>query len=366
MKQRARDRVGARHEEHRGAGRARWRAGEQVADKGLERRVVGPDVLEQQFAAALPGRHHGEDREAQHQREPAPLQEFERARGDEDGVEDKEEPSGAQRDPQRVVPPVTHDEEREQRSDEHRQRDRDTVGRGQRRGRPEACGGQHHRAEQYPVDRRDIDLADFLGRGVHNVHSWQKPELDRLLCHRVGARDYCLRCDHGGDCGQAHGREQQGLREHAVERVLQRPGIRHQQRALAHVVDRERGQHEPGPRKLDRATPEMAKVGVQRFRAGQGEHDRADRGEHSPAACGEEVEGMDGVQRGEDRGGPGDLQGAGDRECDEPQHDDGAEVPADGRRAMTLDEEEPREDAQGQRQHVRLERGRGDFEAFDG
>ena len=62
---------------------------------GSELGVVLADVLEQQLAAALPGRHRGEDRRAQHEREPAALRELERARGDEQRVDARKTPVAA-------------------------------------------------------------------------------------------------------------------------------------------------------------------------------------------------------------------------------------------------------------------------------
>ena len=50
-------------------------------------------------------------------------------------------------------------------------------------------------------------------------------------------------------------------------------GSRENQRALAEIVEDERRQHEPDPGGLDRLAAEMAKIGVERFGAGDGEED---------------------------------------------------------------------------------------------
>ena len=57
----------------------------------------------------------------------------------------------------------------------------------------------------------------------------------------------------------------------AAARIVQ------QQRALAEVVEHQRRQHQANQAQADRLAAEVAHVGVQRFGAGQGQHDRAEQ-----------------------------------------------------------------------------------------
>ena len=80
-----------------------------------------------------------------------------------------------------------------------------------------------------------------------------------------------------------------------VERVLDRRGVGEQQRALSEVVERERRQHEARPGDAHRPAAEMAHVGVERFRAGDDEHDRTEREEAERAVRGEERDRVGGL-----------------------------------------------------------------------
>ena len=67
------------------------------------------------------------------------------------------------------------------------------------------------------------------------------------------------------------------FRDQAIERILDRLGMRQHQRALAEIVDQQRRQHEPEPGALDRLAAEMAEIGIERLAAGDGQKHRAER-----------------------------------------------------------------------------------------
>ena len=272
VQQRVRRRVGRRGEEHRGARNALRRILEERLEERRERHRGALQALEHDLAPAPPGGEHHEHEEADHQREPAAVVDL-GERGDEEREIDRGEEArreDAQR--KRIAPAVADDEEGEQRVDEHRPGDRDAVGAGEARGGAEADHrGDHHRA-QHPVDRRQVHLADLARRGVHDRHARQEAELDRLLGEGIGARDHRLRSDHRGGGRERDHRVERPAGKQQVERILQRLGIAHEQRALAEVVEHQRRRHQPEPGDAHRAFAEMPHVRVQRLGAGDGEH----------------------------------------------------------------------------------------------
>ena len=338
-----------------------------VGERGDERqqlRVVVADVLDQQLAAAPPRGHDGEDGAAEDEREPAALEELQRARRHQHRVDDEEEPGRRQRQRQRIAPAVAHDEEGEQRGDEHRHGHGDAVRRRKRRRVAEAEHRQQHGEHHEPVDERDVDLAGFLLGGVQHAHARQQPELDRLLGERERARDDGLRGDHRSERGEHDHWHQQRAREQAEERVLECARIADEQGALAHVVERQRRQHESVPGETDRLLAEVAHVGIERLGAGQRQHDRPHHHEQVPAAHAQEFEGTQRVEGREDRRMLRDLHCAGDREHREPDDDDRTEQLADGGRSIALAEEEADDHGHRDRQHVGLERRRDRLQPF--
>jgi hypothetical protein len=205
-------------------GRARHAVGAvfvQRVDEGQQLGVVAAHGFDQQLAPTTPGGHDGEQRGAQHQREPATLQELERARHHQQRVQRQEHPGGGQGHGQRVAPGVAHDKEGEPGGDQHGHGHRNAVGRGQRRGAAKAQHRQQHGHQQQPVHLGHVDLAGLLGRGELHPHARQQPELHGLAGHGIGARNHRLRGDHRGQRGQHHGGDEPALREQAVEGVFQ-------------------------------------------------------------------------------------------------------------------------------------------------
>ena len=78
------------------------------------------------------------------------------------------------------------------------------------------------------------------------------------------------------------------------ERLVRRG--RQDHRALPHVVEQQRGQHEIEPRDADRLAPEMAHVGVERLGPGHGENHRAHGDERAHEIGREEVTGVERVE----------------------------------------------------------------------
>ena len=77
-----------------------------------------------------------------------------------------------------------------------------------------------------------------------------------------------------------------------------------QERALAEVVEHERGHDEREPGDADRAAAEVAHVGVERLAAGDGEHDRAEDDERrARRARSEEAHRVGGESAAQDRRG---------------------------------------------------------------
>ena len=96
------------------------------------------------------------------------------------------------RGPERPLPPFGRDHVQQHRRDDHRHRDGDAVGRGQRARRFEADDDQDRADGEGGVDLRDVDLSHLVRRGVLDVETRRISELDRLPGQREGAGDQCL------------------------------------------------------------------------------------------------------------------------------------------------------------------------------
>ena len=143
-------------------------------------------------------------------------------------------------------------------------------------------------------------MADFEPR--------QQAELDRLPRQRIGAGDHGLARDHGRRRRQRDHRDQRPVREHQEERILDRLGIGDQKRALPQIIHRQRRQHDEEPGGLDRPLAEMAEVGIERLRAGDGEKHRAERDEADHAVMEHEGNGVERIERQQHFGMPHDLR----------------------------------------------------------
>ena len=357
--------VGRGGEEHRRSGHALRRLDEQRLEEGLERHRGASHPREEMLAAAPPGGHHRKDRRPDDQREPAAVGDLQQGRREECQIDDEEEAGREHAQPQRVAPQVAHDEEGEQRVDQHRRRDRDAIGAGEARGGAEAHHRRHHRRAQHPVHARDVDLAELARRGVDDVHARQEAELHRLVGDRVGARDHRLRSDHGSGGGERHHRIERPARHEQVERVLHRLGLDEQQRALAEIVQHQRGGDETEPADAHRLLAEVPHVGIERLGAGHGEDHRAEHDEGLRHVAGEEGQRVQRVERREDLRRARDAADSGGADGDEPSHGDRAEEAPHRRGAAPLQEEEREQHADGDRHDVGLQRRGADLQPLD-
>ena len=110
----------------------------------------------------------------------------------------------------------------------------------------------------------------------------------------------------------------------------------------------------------------MAHVGVERFGAGHGEHDRAQHQEPGESVIEQEANAVPRVQRAQDGWLAADLEDPERRDRPEPHEHDRAEDAAQPRGAVLLEEEQQEEDEQGGRKHVRFERRGRDLETLGG
>ena len=206
----------------------------------------------------------------------------------------------------------------------------------------------------------------MLLRGVTDLEPRQQAELDRLLGDRIGAGDHRLAGDHGGDGRQPHHRQQCPVGIEQKERVLDRLGIGEHQRALAEIVDGERGQHQDDPGGLDRLLSEMTEIGVERLGAGHRQEHGTERDQADHAMGREELHRIGRIEGEQHLGMAHDIDQAGDGDGDEPQRCDRTEEGCDPGGAARLHRKQRDQDHDRQRHNERLE-GRGrNLEPFDG
>ena len=200
---------------------------------------------------------------------------------------------------------------------------------------------------------------------MDDFHARQIAELDGLARDREGAGDHCLGGDDRCQGGQYHQWHQRPVGRQQEERILQRFGMREQQRALAEIIQQQGRQYHAVPRQPYRSATEMAHVGIQGLTAGDRQHHRTES-EKSLMGMGDDQ--IDGIQRidGIQHGGIGDdLTQAEYCECREPQTHHRAEPHADRASAAFLDPEQRGQDRGGGGNHRRAEMRRDDFHAFD-
>ena len=171
-----------RGHEHRGARHAVAACcARRRARNSVERQRLGGDALAEQRAAALPGRHDGEDAgrrpRAGTSRRAAILAELAAKNARSNARNSAEQRAGARRAP---VPALARDDVEEHRRDRHRAGDRDAVGAARLLELAEAEHQRHARDHQQPVDLGDVDLPLGLARGVDDGDARQVAELHRL------------------------------------------------------------------------------------------------------------------------------------------------------------------------------------------
>ena len=154
-------------------------------------------------------------------------------------------------------------------------------------------------------------------------------------------------------------------RRQQVERVLDRLRVDQQQRALAEVIERQRGQHEAPTRRAHRQCAEVAHVGVERLGAGDGEHDAAQREESEHADGREETDRIERIERQQHLRRLHDSHDAEPPSVTNHSDHDRAEQCADAAGAALLDREQHDQTTSVSGITYGLKRGRRDLEPFD-
>ena len=257
----------------------------------------------QDFAAAFPGRHQREQPAADQQRKPAAVRDLGGVGAEKRQIDDQEpdrDAGGTKCSGHfQTVRATTN---ASMRRDHHVHVDRDAVGRGQSARAAEAQHESDRRQHQEPVDQRDVDLADLLGRGVSDAETRPEAQHHRLAGDRKGAGDQRLRCDRGRQRGEHDHRVEPPGGHHVKERMLDRFRVVEQVRALTEVVQNQRRHNHPEPGHADRPRAEMADVRVQRFSAGDDEKNRSQHQKSAEPAVGQKLRCPVGVERREHLG----------------------------------------------------------------
>ena len=180
VQQRQRCAVGIPAHEHRGALHAMRRIHRDALDEHVERQDARRQTLAEQSASGFPGGHDREEHGANRQREPAAVQDLEGVGREERDFQDHEPTAQQSRLPGAPVPELSRGEVEQDGGDDHRERDRDSVGRRQPAGALKAEHERDTREHQEPVDERQVDLPALVRRRVANLHAREIAELDRL------------------------------------------------------------------------------------------------------------------------------------------------------------------------------------------
>ena len=134
---------------------------------------------------------------------------------------------------------------------------------------------------------------------------------------------------------------------------------------MTEIIEGQRRQRHEQPRCLDRASAEMAEIGVERLAAGHGKKHRAERGKADPAVAPQEHHAVGRVERRKHARVLRDMGNAAESKGDEPDKGDRTEESGNPRRAVRLHREETEQDQHGQRHDIVLKRRRGDLQTFD-
>ena len=181
---------------------------------------------------------------------------------------------------------------------------------------------------------------------------------------RIGAGDHRLAGDHGRRRRQHDHRQQEGVGHQPVERILDRRRIGQHLGALPEIIDQQRRQHERQPGRLDRLAAEMAEIGIERLAAGDHEEHGAERDQADFAVIVEERDAVERIDREQHMRIVADMQRAGDRDGDEPDHHDRPEQRRDLGGAAALRREQPDQDDDRERRHHLGERGARELQPF--
>ena len=132
------------------------------------------------------------------------------------------------------------------------------------------------------------------------MHARAVAQLHGLLRQGVHAGDHGLGGDDRGHGRQGHHGVEHDLRHQRVEGVEGLLRVAEEQRALAEVVEEQRGQHHDVPRQADGPGAEVAHVCVEGLAAGDAQHHRAQHHHAVHVVDGNEAVGVDGIHGGQD------------------------------------------------------------------
>ena len=321
-------------------------------------------LLFQKARPLVPCPHDGDHRGADQDRHVAAIKQLHEVGGEEREFDGEEHRDEHRRAPHRPAPQLPHDEEQQQRIHHHGRGDRNSVGRGEVRRRAEHQHQKDHPEEEDAVHAGDEDLAFLRIGGVLDLEARQQAQLDRLAGEGECAGDRRLTGDDCGHRGEQHQRQQSPIRSEQEEGILHRFPVSEDQRALAQIVENQRGEDERDPRHLNRLAAEMAHVCVKRLRPCHRKENGAQHDEADDAVREQEGQRVVRVERIQDAHLVADVQKPEDGEHKEPYEHDRPEPSGHARRAVPLHHEQGAQDHDRNRDHVRLEQGCDELQAL--
>ncbi len=142
--------------------------------------------------------------------------------------------------------------------------------------------------------------------------------------------------------------------------------VHDQQRTLSEIVQQQRRQHHPEPGDADRTLAEVPHVRIKSLTTGHDEEHRAEHGEAVPAVLAEEHDAVTGIDRPEHLWRANDPRHADECDGHEPHRHHRAEQFSDPIGAVLLNDEQPNQDHDGDRNHPLRKHGCRDGQPFDG
>ncbi len=354
-------------QENRSAGHTHRRMGAFLfhrGDESLQRHVAAAGLGKEDSRAALPGGHDDGEGDRQQNRHVAAVVNLQQVRTEEDQLQQQKRRQHGKRQPDRPLPAFAHELKEHQAGDDHRARDGNTVGGGQRIGTLEGEHQSDDAEQQDGVDGRQVDLPGIGFRSEEDFHARQVAEMDGLTHQRKRACYHRLAGDDGGGGGENDGRQDRPLREHQVKRIGHRRRVFEHQRALPEIIQRQRREHQTEPCPLDGAAAEMAEIGIKRFGTGDRQEHRAEHDDAVKAFIGQKLHRVPRIEGKENAEIIRDMNEAGETHHEEPDRRDRPEEFRHRSRAMRLDGEKTNENADGYRNNEVVHSGRDEFQAL--
>ena len=353
-----------RHENRRALDPSR-RRNEHRLQKVRQPQGVRAQRFVEQAATIVPGQHQREHRRTNEQREPTTVEQLEQVGGPKGQVDHKEETRSTDAQRQRELPGIADHKEGEHRGDQHVGAHGNAVSRSQVARRLEHDHRQHDGHKQAPVHKRHVDLSGVGLAGVLHLQAWQITQLDDLLGHTECTRNQRLRGNHRGHGRQAHQRQQGPIRRHHVEGVFHGLGLGQEQSALAKIIQRQARHDHAEPGQTDGLFTKVPHVGIQRLPPRDAQDHRAENDEGGARLVPHEAQRVVRADGHQNFRMVGDVRHTQHRDGGKPDQGDGSKELTNARRATFLDPEQAEQDHQRERNHVLLESGRNDLQAFD-